>query len=573
MRRFHICNPLVVGILGLLLSVAVLGAGEAPSSAGATSGEAEELWYVLELDGRQAGWAVERRWEEGGRRVTEAETVLRVARGGAPLRVSLAGRFVETAGGEPLSLSIRRSLGAEPVETTYRYAGDRVETETVQAGRTRRETLPAPEGEWLTPAEAREAVRRRHRAGRSAYRLRAVDPLEGLEPVTLTRSRLGEAAAAPEAAGRWREELSSIPGAPSIVELDADGELVWSRTELLGLEATLRRSDRETALAGADGGDPGAPRGSGVPEVLLTTLVRPDRPIPEPARSRRGVYELSLTPRSPGEAGHGTWVSAPGDYGPAPRPELPDLPAEGAQRVERRGDRLRVTVTVPGPAPGPALGEAPPPPPPARRRQPDADRPGPAWEGPAADPRDPALLADTPYLDHRDPEIRRLLERALASDRQPDRDPGHAPHGSQVRAETPDRLTRFVHSWVARKDLGTGFATASEVARARSGDCTEHAVLLAALLRAAGVPSRVVSGLVYLEDFAGAEGIFGYHLWVQAWTGGRWLDLDPTLPGGFDATHIALGVSNLAGPEAGRDLDVLLALMGKLRIHVVGVEP
>ncbi len=552
MRRFQICNPLVNGILGLLLAALSVGAGEAPAEGSGASPPAEprqERWYALELDGRRAGWTVERWWEDGERRVSEAETVLRVARGESGLDLSLAGRFVETAEGEPVSLWIRRSLGSEPVETTYRFLDGRVEAETLQAGRGRREVLPPPAGEWLTPAGAREAVRRHHRAGDDAYRLRTLDPLEGLEPVTVTRTRLG-AAVAPGAAGRWREEVSSAPTTalraavpvPSTVELDAEGEVVWSATELLGLRATLRRTDRETALAGADG--PG-------PEVMLATLVLPDRPIPEPRRATRAVYELSLDRGSLGsgaEAAH--------------RLELPDLPAEGAQRVERRGDRLRVTVTVAagGPEPPARSGEA-------RRPPPDADRPPP----PRASPHDPSFLADTPYLDHGDPEIRRLLERAFPMD-------GDGAGGSREgadprdRGEVPSRLTRFVHSWVARKDLDTGFATASQVARTRSGDCTEHAVLLTALLRAAGVPSRLVTGLVYLEEFLGAEGVFGYHLWVQAWTGDRWLDLDPTLPGGFDATHVALGVSDLAGPESGRELDALLALTGKLRIRVLDVD-
>ena len=38
------------------------------------------------------------------------------------------------------------------------------------------------------------------------------------------------------------------------------------------------------------------------------------------------------------------------------------------------------------------------------------------------------------------------------------------------------------------KDLSVGFATAADVARTAQGDCTEHAVLLAALLRASDIP-------------------------------------------------------------------------------------
>lgn len=535
MRRFQICKPAFAR--ALLAALVVLGAASAgvatvPANGGAgtAGGRVEERWYVLELDGERAGWSVERWWSEGKERVTEAETTLRLARGETALEVALAGRFVETAAGEPVSLWTRRSLGSEPLETTFLYLPGRVEAETAEAGRVRRETLGQPAGDWLTPAEAREAVRRHHRAGDTEYRLRTVDPLEGLEPVTLTRTRLGEPTAAGGAAGRWREELSSAPGVPSVVELDADGEVIWSRTELLGLEATLRRTDRETALTEADG--PG-------PEVLLATLVRPDRPIPQPERVRRAVYELSL-------AGAG---------GPSETPELPDLPGEGAQRVERRGERMRVTVTVPG------AGEA------------ETGRYGTETAGPLP-PADQdgvgglaPLLAASTYLDHDAPEVRRLLARAVPEDADPAR--GRA-EGAEALARS---LADVVRRHVTVKDLDTGFATASEVARNGRGDCTEHAVLLAALLRAAGIPSRVVTGLVYLEELAGAEGVFGYHMWAQALVGGRWLDLDATLPWGFDATHIALGASDLAGPGGGRELEALVALVGRLRIRVLEIEP
>ena len=57
--------------------------------------------------------------------------------------------------------------------------------------------------------------------------------------------------------------------------------------------------------------------------------------------------------------------------------------------------------------------------------------------------------------------------------------------------------------------------------------------LLAAMLRADDIPSRTVSGLVYVSSFEGAKDIFGYHMWTQGWIAedgkGRWVDLDATL--------------------------------------------
>src|SRR6185369_1750667 len=58
-------------------------------------------------------------------------------------------------------------------------------------------------------------------------------------------------------------------------------------------------------------------------------------------------------------------------------------------------------------------------------------------------------------------------------------------------------LEKFVAQTVHNKNFSTAFATAAEVARSLEGDCTEHAVLLAALCRARQIPARVAVGLVY----------------------------------------------------------------------------
>ncbi|MBK8860886.1 MAG: transglutaminase domain-containing protein [Sphingomonadales bacterium] len=81
------------------------------------------------------------------------------------------------------------------------------------------------------------------------------------------------------------------------------------------------------------------------------------------------------------------------------------------------------------------------------------------------------------------------------------------------------------------------------------GDCTEDAVLLAALARTAGIPARVASGLVYdRERFHGARDAFLPHSWTLAWIDGRWRSFDISI-GTFDATHIALSLGD-GEPEA-----------------------
>lgn len=88
-----------------------------------------------------------------------------------------------------------------------------------------------------------------------------------------------------------------------------------------------------------------------------------------------------------------------------------------------------------------------------------------------------------------------------------------------------------------------GYGSAAEALRTRSGDCTEYAVLLAALARAKGIPSRIAYGLVYADRFSGKKDVFSPHAWVQVWTGARWQSYDAGI-GEFDATHLALSLGD-----------------------------
>lgn len=88
-----------------------------------------------------------------------------------------------------------------------------------------------------------------------------------------------------------------------------------------------------------------------------------------------------------------------------------------------------------------------------------------------------------------------------------------------------------------------GYATALEAEGSRNGDCTEHALLLAAVARASGLSARVVSGLAYSGRFTRRHDVFSPHAWVQVWDGRRWTSYDSGL-GEFDSTHIALAIGD-----------------------------
>lgn len=79
---------------------------------------------------------------------------------------------------------------------------------------------------------------------------------------------------------------------------------------------------------------------------------------------------------------------------------------------------------------------------------------------------------------------------------------------------------------IANKTMARGWDFASVVARNGAGDCTEHAVLLAALARSVGRPARVVVG-VLLADPGDGVAAFG-HAWAEIHDGAGWRRVDAT---------------------------------------------
>lgn len=131
-------------------------------------------------------------------------------------------------------------------------------------------------------------------------------------------------------------------------------------------------------------------------------------------------------------------------------------------------------------------------------------------------------LGDATYLGINDPEIRRQ---------------GHA-----LAVGAPDRaaVARRARAWVKGHmlkptNVGT-LRSAGEIIKSRDGVCRDYATLFAAVARAAGVPTRLCSGIVYFQDS------FFYHAWVECQlTEGEdgWYPFDSTLDTDFvDATHV-----------------------------------
>lgn len=130
-------------------------------------------------------------------------------------------------------------------------------------------------------------------------------------------------------------------------------------------------------------------------------------------------------------------------------------------------------------------------------------------------------------------------------------------------------LERMVHDSISQRNFTQAFASAAAVAENLEGDCTEHAVLLAAVARARGIPARVAVGLVYVPSLQG----FGYHMWTEVFVNGHWVPLDATLgQGGIGAAHLKLAHTNLTGQSAYLSLLPVAQVLGQLKIELIEAE-
>lgn len=118
------------------------------------------------------------------------------------------------------------------------------------------------------------------------------------------------------------------------------------------------------------------------------------------------------------------------------------------------------------------------------------------------------------------------------------------------------KLNAWVFNYL-RKTGTAGIPNARDVLKTGSGDCNEHSALFAALARAAGIPTKTVSGTIYLD------GRFYYHAWNEVYVG-EWVAVDPTfgqVPA--DATHLKLVEGDL------NKSSVIMNAAGKINLNIL----
>ncbi len=131
-----------------------------------------------------------------------------------------------------------------------------------------------------------------------------------------------------------------------------------------------------------------------------------------------------------------------------------------------------------------------------------------------------------------------------------------------------------IEKWVNANMKGTSYealAPASEVARTLEGDCTEFAMLMAAMCRAEGVPSRTAIGLIYADTKSGP--VMAFHMWTEVWVGDQWVGLDATLgKGHIGPSHLKITDHSWADTRSLTPLLPLIRVLGKMQIEVLSVQ-
>jgi hypothetical protein len=157
-------------------------------------------------------------------------------------------------------------------------------------------------------------------------------------------------------------------------------------------------------------------------------------------------------------------------------------------------------------------------------------------------------LAETRAYPITDPKVIALAKEAVADAKTP--------------PDKVKRLVLFVNDFIDPK-LTANAPNLYDLLERKEGDCKSYALLFTTLARAAGIPAREVSGLVYMGDDAKA---FGGHAWNEVVLDGVWVPVDASCgETEIDATHISFGNETQA-------MQNMVSAMGKLKFKLIEVQ-
>ena len=474
-----------------------------PSQEGAPAAKSDE-WHKLYVEGKPAGFLrITTQPLEGGGLATSLQQKIVLKRGPVAVEMEISSTQEEDARGKLLSFSTEQKLSKNSMKTSGVVRGDSlVITEMTGTSQKRESRIPVPP----------DAVgyRKSEEMTRSALK----KPGDSVEIVVFVPEvlRFGKQKAvlgneeAVDCLGVRKTLLHTTVTQDIMpgVKIDqwVDKDFNLQKSSTVALGLEIV-THRSTAKEVLSM-DLSSP-----PEVFLSTSIRSNKKIP------RGAREVTYRVKSKQDG--------------FPTTESDQLfKATGQELVREEGPRARILRV--------------------RREAPKASRERPI--PPTAELEE--CLKPNPYIQSDDKKIVETARKELS--------------GIKDAWESACHLERWVHDNIRTKGLETAFATASEVMETREGDCTEHGVLLAALLRAAGLPSKVAAGLIY------HDGAFVGHMWTEVYIG-EWVPLDATLGECVvGAEHIALTTTSL---ETSSILDFfcgMVSFFGNVEIEVLDIR-
>ncbi|MFH1501531.1 MAG: transglutaminase-like domain-containing protein [Candidatus Eisenbacteria bacterium] len=506
------------------------------SAPGAESYATGETWFETSIAGHRVGVVRHTIVSENDTLlVTEVRSDIAVERFGERVEMMQEDAWTETRAGRPIRYVSERALSrGEEIALSVEVGAEAIVVRKATARGADSWTLPPAEGLVFPRAIARLHASRGLVPG-DTYAYVTFDP--DFEAV----SRCSVSVAGPETlpvAGR-NVDLILLHVWPDVYEgllvrewRDEAGAL-WVQ-EIGGLGVRTARTEGAAAL-----------NASALPDIVSGTMIDVEKSIPRPELADDVLYEIWLD--------GGDVADLVGDVADLVG-DVADLVGDDIrQTVESRTERgvmLRVRRTVPGDGqsglPDDTIGRG-------RSDEPGDDVPLPIG-GPGGDPDLAEFLEGNLLIQKDDPDVRAAALDAVAG-------AGPDPWARAVAIE------RRVAGLITDRGLGTAFASAAEVIDTRAGDCSEHAILAAAMARSVGIPSRLAMGVVHFQ------GGFAYHMWVEVRVEGAWYALDPTMGfGSVDAAHIRLGGSSLSDGRVAQLSVSVLRTTNRLGLRIVEYE-
>jgi len=478
------------------------------------SGRFSDEWAEIYIAGGKVGYAHSTMERDGDVIRSQSTTFMRLGRDDQPVKLTVTESAEESLTGEPRSFESVQDLSIQKTAMKGVFKDGKVHITTSQYGNERIESYDVPAGTLLkTWGSYRESLVKGFKPG-TQYKLQLYEPALRLDAPLEAETKIGEWKEFEYQGRKMRgQEVSLILESP-IGSLTLDS---WVDARGLPIKAKLPApglGDMEILTV-----DQQTALKDFVPPEIFNTTVIPAKQTLDRQKLQRVRYRLTAKP------GHKVDFS-----------KIPETPM---QRIIARTEK---TVEL-------ELARVP------------HDRAAEGGQG--ADDQKPDL---SEYLDGNlmintaDAELVALARRAAGDEKD--------------RWKLADNLRQFVSEYVKTKNLNVGFATASEVARTREGDCSEHGILLAALGRLNGMPSRVAVGIAYVPIFGKQDDIFGYHMWTQFYIDHRWIDFDAALnESNCSPTRIAFGVSSLKNAGIA-DLSLpLLTLIGAVDMEILSTVP